>query len=244
MRQKAHCPGVEVLEGYVANQLDAVVEANFQRHLAVCGLCSELVERMRAFDGGSVAPSPEPDWTAMEAHLMQACRHQSTATGMPIVAPAKWWQGLPFIPSLGYVLALALLFPAWIGWTRRAIPPPPSPMFQARVFVSSAAAVLDFNTVRGSQTPAVLEARPGVGAAALLFFLPVGPQVRLTAEILNENGTVMANLGTIASYDPNGNFCIVASTGGWMPGRYRLVVRPQPENAQTRLPHTFPFLVR
>lgn len=245
MRQKYQCPDIQVLDQFVARRLDAKTEESFQRHLAVCGLCEELVERLRDFDREASALSPEPDWTAMEARLAQACRDRSTATTKQNLAPVRWWQRSPLIPVLGYGLAAALVYPGWLGWTRKApVPPAPAPVPQARAFVGAAARVLDFNTVRGDQSPASLEARPGVNTAALLFFLPVGPQARLTAEILHESGAVAADIGGLSSYDGNGNFCVVVVTDGWRPGQYRLVVHPQPGSGQAGLPRTFPFLVR
>ncbi|MBN9661517.1 MAG: hypothetical protein J0H49_25200 [Acidobacteria bacterium] len=245
MRQKFQCPDIHVLDQFVARRLDASAEESFQRHLAVCGLCEELVERLRDFDREATSLSPEPDWTAMEARLEQACRGRSTATAKPNLAPVRWWQRSPLIPVFGYTLAAALVYPAWLGWTRKAPQPPaPAPVPQARAFVGAAARVLDFNTVRGDQSPAALEARPGVNTAALLFFLPVGPQARLTAEIVDGSGAVAASIGEISSYDRNGNFCVVVAMDGWAPGQYRLVVHPQPGTGQAGLPRTFPFIVR
>lgn len=245
MRQKFPCPDIQVLDQFVASQLDARTEESFQRHLAVCGLCEELVERLRNVDRDASALSPEPDWTAMEARLAQACRDRSAATTKPVVAPVRWWQTVPLVPMLGYGLAVALVYPAWLGWTRKApLPPPPTPLPQAHPFVGAAARILDFNTVRGDQSPLTLEAIPGVNTAVLLFFLPVGPQTRLTAEIVTASGTVAADLRGLSSYDGNGNFCVVLATDGWQPGQYRLVVHPQPGNGQAGHSRTFQFMFR
>jgi hypothetical protein len=48
--RRGDCPNAETLSAYAAGTLDAATVAIVEGHVATCGLCDSLVERVRAFD--------------------------------------------------------------------------------------------------------------------------------------------------------------------------------------------------
>lgn len=237
MEQRVHCPEIGVLEKYLAGGLDGRSVAEFQEHLEICGLCGELLDRLKEFERVAAELESEPDWTQAEARLEQACQQCS-----PQIGTAARLRKYAWVPAAATILVVVATYSVW----RRRSPPvplptPPPAVLQARAVTGSAAVVLDLNTVRDQQSLPAIEARAGQETAVLLFFVPVAPEVRLTAVIRDEVGAQVVDLGPIASYDRSGNFCVVVALQHLRPGRYQLVTHPNGKAGASAKTLSFPF---
>jgi len=227
MEQRTHCPEIEVLEKYLRGRLQEQEAGVFSKHLEVCGLCSVVVERLRDLDAAMAAVSaePEPDWGLMERRIEEECK-KLRATAPKVVKSAGWASGGLWIPALGYGLALALVYPAWLGITRKPVPSLATPAApEARGVVATPASFVDLNATRDLQGLPKVTERAGEAAAVLSFFVPSTAGVRHTASILDSADKVVLDLGEITSHDGNGNFCVVVDPRSLPVGRYRLTVR-------------------
>lgn len=242
MSRGVHCPEIDVLERYVAAELDLHAAQEFESHLQLCGLCSELVERLREFDSVAADLTPEPDWTLAERRIEKACQDQARPHAAAKPAAAYWWSGSRLVASLGYGLALVLVYPAWLGLTRRTAPVlNRPPILQAKAITGASARVLDLNTSRGAQAPSILGNQADAGVVALLFFVPVAPQVRPLVQLRDESDSIVRDFGQISSYDRNGNFCLVIDVDELKQGRYHLLARAEPAVNGGGRTFTFPF---
>lgn len=242
MSRGVHCPEIEVLEQYVAAELDLQAAQEFESHLQLCGLCSELVERLREFDSVAADITPEPDWTLAERRIEKACQVQAPSKASAKSAAAHWLSGSRLVPAIGFGLAMALVYPAWLGLTRKPAPVPDHPpMLQARAITGVSARVLDLNTSRGAQAPSIVGNQADAGVVALLFFLPVAPQVRPAVQLRDESDSIVRDFGPISSYDRTGNFCIVINVDELKQGRYHLLARTEPAANGGGRTFTFPF---
>jgi hypothetical protein len=211
MDANGECPKIEFLERYAAGRLPDLDAEELEAHLEVCGICSLIVERMGDFDhAAAVEREPTPGWQAMEARM-----------GFRGEAHQRGWRNwfLFRYPALGYVLALALAYPSWLGVTRKA----GAPTAQGE-WAGSWARSVDLNAVRGQSTAAVISPATGERALVLEFFVPAGEGVRQRAELRDNTGKTMEDLGEVKSYDGRGNFAVVLDPRKLPVGRYRLVV--------------------
>lgn len=83
--RKRDCPGADLLASYLSGGTSEEQSAEIRRHLAVCGVCDLLVERMKAFD-----KVPRP------------------GAGKRVLG---WLRA----PAFAYVLVALLLYPAYLG---------------------------------------------------------------------------------------------------------------------------------
>ncbi len=229
----------------MAGDLDAPAAAQCDEHLAVCGLCAELLERLRDFDLAAATMVAEPDWLPAERRISEACRQRLEGQRGRTQGIGGWLKSLSLLPALASTLVLGLAYPAWLGFrdmTQRPAVLRPAPAVQ--VFPAAAAQVVDLNTVREQQSLPVIDGPEGQRVVALLFFVPVTLEARPRAEIRSEAGELVLNLEAIASYDRNGNFCVVAETNAWKSGQYRLVVYPDAKGPRSGRTYSFPFVRR
>jgi len=82
---KGHCPGPALLARYLGGETSEAETAEVGRHLALCGVCDLLVERMKAFDETSRS------------------------------SPGRRVLGWLRTPALAYALVALLLYPAYLG---------------------------------------------------------------------------------------------------------------------------------
>lgn len=229
MEEFTQCPEIRVLERYVSGSLSSEEKASFGSHLQVCGICGVIVERLRELDAESAATPEveEPNWEQMGARLEDECR-RVRASRYPERARRHWLTGSLWFPALGYGLAVALLYPAWLGITRQPSPQLPSespPPVQQRLRAATSGAIVDLNTTRDEQRlPVVAEGAKG-RTAVLSFFVPAPSEVRLAAAILDSTNKPVHDIGEITSYDGRGNYCVVVDARALPIGRYQLVVK-------------------
>lgn len=245
MHKGDDCLDAGVVERYMSGELDPTAVARCEEHLAICGLCSEIVDGLNRFDVAAVALVPEPDWAAADQQLSDACRRRSSVCGGRHEGAGGWLRRVPIAPALASTLVLVLACTAWLGYldaTRPRTTSVPTPVVPA--FPAAAASVIDLNTLRGQQSLPVVDGPDSQRVLALLFFAPLSSEARPTAEIRNGTGELAARVGTIASYDRNGNFCVVVGSNALKPGRYQLVVRGAPDDAGGAREHVFPFIRR
>jgi hypothetical protein len=224
MSESTRCPEIEVLEKYVDGQLSEREAVAFKSHLELCGLCSLLIERLKDFDAqaSEISPGPEPDWGTMQTRLEEECEKAAP----PARKPEGWLSGRFWIAALGYGLAVILVYPAWLGITRKRVPAaPPASKPEVHAIAASGASLVDLNTTRDDRgLPAVTE-RAGERAAILAFFVPALPGTRHEAAIRDGSNRVALDLGEIRSFDGRGNFCVVVDPRSLPPGQYRLTVK-------------------
>ena len=215
MDRETTCPEIEVLERYAAGRLQKPEAEAFEKHLAVCGICSVVIERLGDFDqvaAAVTAGGPEPDWTAMEGRL-------GVRSGTGGKVKGGGWGGSWFrSPALGYAMALALAYPAWLGVSRRGDSPAAQDGPAGR-----GASVVDLNATRSETGLPVVGAGAG-GRVVLQFLAPAEPGTRQRAEIRDGGGKVM-DLGEVKSFDGRGNFALVVDPEKLAAGRCVLVVR-------------------
>ncbi|MEK7407511.1 MAG: zf-HC2 domain-containing protein [Acidobacteriota bacterium] len=121
-RRKRDCPRAEVLASYLGGEASEEESAEVRRHLAACGVCDLLVERMKAFER-----DPHP-------------------------GPGKRVLGWLRTPAFAYALVALLLYPAYMGTLgrRRAAEVKPAVPRQPPLGVEPAK-VLELSPERGAK---------------------------------------------------------------------------------------------
>ncbi len=120
--RKGDCPGPDLLARYLGGETSGSQSAGIRRHVALCGTCDLLVERMKAFD-----------------------REPSPGSGRRVLA---WLQA----PAVAYALAAALLYPAYLGvFGRRQVPDTRPAVAQPSAPGVEPAKVLDLSPERGAR---------------------------------------------------------------------------------------------
>lgn len=213
MTLNGRCPEIEVVERYARGQSPEMEAKEFEAHLEVCGICSLVIERLVDFDSVAAAAmkGPEPDWGVMERRL--GVQREERRSG---------WMGVSLfqLPVLGYALALALVYPAWLGVTRRTEAPA-----AREEWAATWAGSVDLTATRGDLAMPAVTAAGGERAAVLQFYAPAGAGIAQQAEVRDAKGRVVADLGEVKSYDGRGNFAVVVDPRKLAAGQYRLVVR-------------------
>jgi len=196
---RGECPSVEALTRYTFDEASWAEKEEVRAHVARCGYCDALLYRMRAFleRGEEAAPPPAAVWAFLRR------------------------------PLLGYVLALVLAYPAWLG-LRPSRPAPPAPPPGAPV---EAPPVYNLNQVRG------VSGRPSASAAAehflVQFTLPVTPGSRYLATVRTAGGRAIVSRQPVESWDDLGNFSLVCRAADFPAGRYSVEVEELPAGSAT-----------
>ena len=198
--QRGECPTIEVLTRFSFGDSPEREAEDVRAHVSVCGLCDALLFRMKGF------PATASETTAPRMRLFDYLRS----------------------PALGYVLAAALAYPAYIGL--RPSPPfsPPLPPQPAAV---EAPPGLSLNEVRGGTSG---DAAAVAGDHFLIHFaLPVSAHRQYRATVRGADGKeIVADL-PIRSWDSLGNFSLVCRAADFPPGKYSVEVEELDEGAGT-----------
>ncbi len=190
------CPDSRFLADYASGELDETEANRLDKHIAACGICGSLMERLRAFDSDE-SLNGGPEWAGvsgrMEARFGQFLREQGTTP----VKPRERWRFRKFLwnPIPAYAVMLALVYPAWLGISgSRAGQIPAKPMESLRL--------IRLDATRSAEAPVA------AGLPALSFFVPVRDGFQYRAAILDHDGKSIAGPISIQSYDGQGNFLI------------------------------------
>ncbi len=168
-------------------------------HAARCGLCDNLLERMKAFDEPSESPLPDSEWRGMERDLAADFERRLAKNRPPNrrgLLRARLWH-----PALGYALAIILAFPA-ARWFLRERAPAPAPAAVAIAGPPAAAWVptIELNTTRDRQ--------PAPDAMA-----PSDEFARYSVEIRDAAGKSVATVRDLVSSDGRGSLACCAGGG-------------------------------
>jgi hypothetical protein len=166
----------------------------------------------------------------MERRLREECERLYPA--LPRPAKRFGW-GSRWIPAFGYVLALALVYPAWLGVRQRpAVAQAPVTLPPMEGIAGSGAALVDLNTTRAGKEPPVVAERAGESAAVLTFFVPAAVGARLSVVIGDASGRAVLEFPEVQSSDDQGNYCVVVDPRRLPRGAYRLTAKDRNRPAQ------------
>jgi hypothetical protein len=219
------CPAPETLASYLRDSLAANERERVERHIAGCGLCDCLLEKLQSFEAPSPAEIPV-NWPPAERRMRRRVFAQA----------GTWWRGmLQFLakPVLGYGVAVVAL--GWAYWSfpehrLEAPAPPPAAPPAALERVRS----IDLNVKRGATSKSAADADEQ--RILLSFFVPVRPGFRYRAAI--DRGDAV----DIASYDGIGNFHLLCNGAQVRPGKHLLTVTEiNPATAKTERSVDFEF---
>jgi hypothetical protein len=194
----AECPGAEALAAFAANSLPPGETSRIQSHVAACGVCDSLVERLRHFD--EPAASDPPGWSATRRRL-----HSRAFPGNGV-------QKILLHPSVAYGIALCAVAAAVVSGRR--IPPAPPP---ATAIAMESVPTIDLNVTRGGDVPR-LAVDPGARFLLLSFLIDTHPLFHYAASL--DGGPA----SEVATSDGKGNFNVLVSRGLLGAGRHRLTV--------------------
>jgi hypothetical protein len=183
------CPDSESLAAYFVGDRPALAA-----HVGSCKECEALVRNLESFD----APAkPGPEWPEISQRLQvrfDSFLESAPATRKVNTAAAaflSFWR----TPLPAYAIALALVYPAWLGFNRPRTAP--TSLQNTRV--------VRLDETRSAQPPvAVSTADP----LTLDFFIPIRDGYNYTAEILDSNRKTLAGPLMIESYDGLGRFAL------------------------------------
>ena len=190
-------------------------------HAARCGLCDNLLERMKAFDEPSESPLPDSEWRGMERDLAADFERRLAKNRPPNrrgLLRARLWH-----PALGYALAIILAFPA-ARWFLRERAPAPAPAAVAIAGPPAAAWVptIELNTTRDRQ-PAPDAMAPS-DEFVLRFLVPSKKGTRYSVEIRDAAGKSVATVRDLVSSDGRGSLSLLCRRRAFVPGQYTLAV--------------------
>ncbi len=199
--QRGECPAIEVLTRFSFGDSPEAEAEEVRAHVARCGLCDALLYRMKDF------PATAGAYGAPKRRLVEYLRS----------------------PALGYVLALALVYPAYRGLK----PSPSVPPVPSRPAAVEAPPGLSLNAVRGETGgPAATMA----GDHFLIHFaLPVSARRQYRATIRAADGKEIVAGLPIRSWDSFGNFSLLCRASDFPSGSYSVEVEELEEGAGTVL---------
>jgi hypothetical protein len=242
-RQKGQCPETDTLSCFLAGDLSEGEAEKVKSHIAACGVCDLMVEKMKAFEelAATHDASPTARAYAIERKILQALRHSKPddAPGLPVgtknvIDRLKHVTDLLFWclrrPAFAYIVALALVYPAYRGLRPRLQTPQPhlpaveAPKTPSPSLVMAALPPLDLEPVRrGGGQNKVVRLAPVESAFVLGFSVPTRTGYSYFAEVTHENaGSVV----TRVQLQPNrvGYFNLVFDRRLFDPGTYTLSV--------------------
>ncbi len=218
-RRESRCPDEDTFVRFLSGNLRDEENERLERHLTQCGICEALVERMRAFDEPL---EPGPEWPAVAARLQTrfsaSLQREKTTAGKP----RRFGLGEIFWnPIAAYVLAAALIYPAYLGVFRhqpalKAESSPPPRLENTRV--------LQLDSSRSATSVTVGGEIRDEHFLALLFFVPIREGFRYSVTIANWDGKTVAGPLEAHSYDGIGHFEVVYPLSELPTGQYVLHV--------------------
>jgi len=226
--RRGDCPRPDALAQYARGQSGEEEAVRIANHIAACGLCDVLLDRIKSFEAPSTRRTPG-SWQA--ANRGADSHRPGSLQG--------WWMRIGRVlyhPAAAYTLAIGVIACAALGVlpVRRtetnATPRQDKPAAMApRV---QPIKIIDLDTTRGEPSRVALD--PTDNSFVLSFLIPSGSGFRYTASI--DGGPPEE----IASYDGKGNFSLLCQRDAFAPGKHRLVVSEIDPHTLER--HTFQFV--
>jgi hypothetical protein len=209
-----------------------------RKHLASCGLCTLLAQRLQEFHSISEAPAApgSAEWDrlepAIDERFRQHLRDQETAK-TNFRRRLTFWLSQP---ALAWCVALLLAYPAWRGVTR---PAADSPTAHDR---AASAQFLDLNATRDGSTAALrgTALRPGT-PLVLGFFAAVQPGRTYKVSLAGRSGVPVFRDVPVQPNDDKGNFFVECESSGLGSGSYLLTLSSSAGDAP---PRQFEFTIR
>ncbi len=140
-------------------------------------------------------------------------------------------------PAFAYLLALLLIYPAYLGlkWLGEDRP------------AASTLQIIELQQAERTAGPSLqVKLEPGARSFALSFFIPIEPGLerRYELALFDASGRLVASVKGVRSWDGLGNFLLLCDTNQFPPGNYRLVVKEEEKEGPGRAEFTFPFSLR
>src|SRR5438445_693981 len=117
------CPGVDELEKFAAGNTPREEHHRIETHIASCGVCDLLVEKIKSLDreGGAEGPGQAPsDWDETDRRLTKRMENYLRSRGARKGRAAALLPSMAAFlqkPAVAYSIALILCYPAYRGIT-------------------------------------------------------------------------------------------------------------------------------
>lgn len=224
---RGECPPPELLSVYAEGRADAEVESAIGRHVMLCGVCDLLVTRIREDDGAVPDAVPQPALDRIAATL-----------GVSGPRPTPRLRRIFWHPAFAYTFGAVLALAVFAVPRTPPVPPPPAPV-PAKTAPAPllAAPRIDLDSTRGS---AAARLSRTVSPAVLSFVIPIRPQTRYTATLIDAQGNPAGGERQVLPSE-DGYFYVVTDVEGLRPGAWALAVNEYSASGGRRF--VFPFTV-
>jgi hypothetical protein len=241
-RRKGACPETDTLTRFLAGGLSDEEAKKVKSHISACGVCDLVVEKMKGFEEVAAHDAPPRARAyAVERRILESLKRSKPEedAGVPVgtenvIDRLKYAADLLFWylrrPAFAYLVALALVYPAYRGLRPRPQAPPPrpsaveAPTTPSPPLVMVPAVRLELERVRGGGGQnKVARLAPNDNAFELGFPAPTRAGYSYLAEITHERGGAVV---TRMQLPPNqaGYFNLVFDRRPFDPGAYTLSV--------------------
>jgi hypothetical protein len=220
---RGDCPASEELVNFQQLSLPAEEMARIKRHIEGCGICDRIVQGLTEFDEVTRKDPEGIKWSSRLLHFM-------------------------LNPAVAYLVALALLYPAYRGIFHSSTEVVET-MEEQKQQVDSAS---DFDLGEGTLQRGI-GATPSVEKVIsipkeerffiLNLFIPVRSDLSYKMEVQDEKDAVISTTD-VQSRDRLGNFSIVCTRELFPPGSYRIRIQElDPKTRQPLAEYLFRFKV-
>jgi anti-sigma factor RsiW len=226
------CPDSRFLADYASGELDKTETNRLDRHIAACGICGPLMERLQAFDSDE---KPGPEWAGVSGRMEARFGQFLQGQGNPVKPRERsrfrklFWNPIP-----AYAVMLALIYPAWLGLSSSRAKPFPGRQLES-------VRLIRLDATRSARAP-VAAVSGGKGLPTLSFFVPVKDGFQYRGAILGRDGKPITEPVAIESSDGQGNFLIVCPEIGRHPEGLTLQVAEYGASGERLREFSFPFL--
>ena len=222
-KTKGECPNAERLAKFLSGELAEEDSEKITRHVAACGVCDSLLERMRWFD------DPEA-WREVDNRLTERFHSFLGRQRRSVFSVLRHaW--------LAYLIVLLLIYPAYRGLVPAPAKNEASTAPASRVPGLESAKILQLDATRSEGVSAIAPTERDK-VFILSFFLPIRTGLRYSAAIVDGFNKIIAAQPEISSYDGQGNFYLVCDRHVFTGGRYVLIVK---ESGGDSREFRFPF---
>ncbi len=212
--RRGDCPGSDELLQYQQKSLPAEQLVKMKQHIDSCGLCDSIVTGLTQFDSAVIEkPKQSIPWmVTMRQFFLQ--------------------------PAVAYLVALALLYPAYVGIFRK--PGVVEKIIEAPAPIQGVGSAQDFDlgegtAQRGSSPSSAPVQIMRISAEEkffiLNFFVPVRPDRRYEMQIVGDKGEQIT-ARKVTSRDRLGNFSLVCTWDLFPPDSYVLTIKELEQNSQ------------
>jgi hypothetical protein len=223
--RKGPCPDSDASASYFAGDLSPSEADRIRQHIECCGECDLILERMKVFE--KAVPGP-PRWKATERRIAARLGLPEPQAGIVdrLASAVRH-------PLFAYALAVALIYPAYLGLSVK--PQPSAPPAELAPPSLKPARSFDLSQTRGASSE--IRLAEGEGTFILFFFIPARSGFDYFAAV---KGVRMP----LAAPDSAGNLYLVCDRRLFPQGEYRLkVTEVDRQTGQAREFPAFSFTV-